>query len=234
MEFSIQGWTSKYVVLQKDGSGVQYQGLRNLVEYEIQLEDLQIGEEDGVSKAIVKVVFRRRMEYHVTNTFLQTIILVSVGFLSFFFRVDNFTDRIMVTLTVMLVVATIMSTIQQNLPKTAYYKLIDYWLMFILNILASMMLFHTFLQFTIKRDNQSQSFLSRLFRQPESRNKTIQTSHPGKRYVGYDDNIMRDAQKTNQLGKTLFLLVILIFNLIFWIVALGEYVKSAEHYLHLK
>ena len=83
------------------------------MEYEIQYEDLQIRSRNNISTAVVKVIFRRRMEYHVTNTFLQTLILVSVGFLSFFFRVDNFTDRIMVTLTVMLVVATIMSTIQQ-------------------------------------------------------------------------------------------------------------------------
>lgn len=88
-------------------------GLRDLVEYEIQLEDLQVMSVNNFSRAVVKVVFRRNMEYHVTNIFLQTLILVSVGYLSFFFRVDNFTDRIMVTLTVMLVVATIMSTIQQ-------------------------------------------------------------------------------------------------------------------------
>ena len=52
------------------------------------------------------------MEFHVTNTFLQTFILVCVGYLSLYFSVTNFTDRIMVTLTTMLVVATIMTSIQ--------------------------------------------------------------------------------------------------------------------------
>ena len=94
-----------------------------MVEYEIQLEDLQIKDDDSYSAAEVKVVFRRRMEYHVTNTFLQTFVLVSVGYLSFFFRVDNFTDRIMVTLTVMLVVATIMSTIQQVTGASKHHHL---------------------------------------------------------------------------------------------------------------
>ncbi len=66
----------------------------------------------NISRAEVKIVFRRRMEYHVTNTFLQTGILMMVGYMSYYFRVDNFTDRIMVTLTTMLVIATITSSIQ--------------------------------------------------------------------------------------------------------------------------
>ena len=60
----------------------------------------------------MELVFRRRMEYHINNTYLQTIILLGVGFLTLFFDVDNFTDRIMVTLTTMLVLATISSSIQ--------------------------------------------------------------------------------------------------------------------------
>ena len=35
-----------------------------------------------------------------------------VGYVTFFFDVDNFTDRVMVVLTTMLVIATIQSTIQ--------------------------------------------------------------------------------------------------------------------------
>ena len=57
-------------------------------------------------------MFRRRMEFHVTNTFLQTLLLVVVGYMSFFFDIDNFTDRIMVSLTTMLVIATIVTANQ--------------------------------------------------------------------------------------------------------------------------
>ncbi len=75
------------------------------------MEKLYITSVNNISRAMARVVFRRRMEFHVTNTFLQTFILICVGYLSLFFDVDNFTDRIMVTLTTMLVVATIMSAI---------------------------------------------------------------------------------------------------------------------------
>ena len=60
----------------------------------------------------MQIVFRRRMEFHVTNTFLQTLLLVVVGYMSFFFDIDNFTDRIMVSLTTMLVIATIVTANQ--------------------------------------------------------------------------------------------------------------------------
>lgn len=83
-----------------------------MVEYEIQAEKLQIDSVNETSVASVMFVFRRRMEFHVTNTFLQTFILVGIGFMSLYFDVDNFTDRIMVTLTTMLVVATVTTNIQ--------------------------------------------------------------------------------------------------------------------------
>ena len=106
---------------------------RKLVEYEIQKEVLKISSVGNISRAYMKFVFRRRIEYHITNTVMQTFILVIVGYLSLFFDVENFTDRIMVVLTTMyviqlyfnhflsndvtlysrLVIATIMSSIQQ-------------------------------------------------------------------------------------------------------------------------
>ena len=88
-------------------------GPRTLTEYNIELEEMRVTSSNNISRAIVKFVFRRNMEYHVTNSLLQMFIMTSVGFLTFWFRVDNFTDRIMVSLTVMLVIATMMSTIQE-------------------------------------------------------------------------------------------------------------------------
>ena len=125
------------------------------------------------------------MEFHVTNTFLQTFLLISVGYLSFFFEITNFTDRIMVALTTMLVIATISTASQgvrkeidirqvmliicsisnmlleiivlfitfvfQGLPKTAYYKAIDYWFFFTLTTMIVTMLCHTITAYTIRR-----------------------------------------------------------------------------------
>jgi hypothetical protein len=85
---------------------------RTLVEYEIQRETLEIKTIDKVSVAEVKIVIRRRMEYHLYNTVAQTLILVLVGYMSYYFNLDDFNARIMVTLTTMLVIATTTAAIQ--------------------------------------------------------------------------------------------------------------------------
>lgn len=104
------------VLLSPGENGVVYEGPALLLEYEVLSVHMKFGSARGVDKGlmqgVITVVLRRRMEYHLTNTFLQTFLLVIIGFLSFFFRTDKFTDRIMVTLTTMLVVATIMGSIQ--------------------------------------------------------------------------------------------------------------------------
>ena len=97
-------------------------GGRELVEYSIQLEALDLMSVNQISRAAVKIVFRRKMEFHVTNTFLQTFILVCVGYMSLYFDVDNFTDRIMVTLTTMLLVATRGDTLSPRCVSTSSFS----------------------------------------------------------------------------------------------------------------
>ena len=113
MVFEVQGKTDNYVKLSKDTDpGIEFLSSRKLVEYEIQMEALEFKSVNNISQGIVKFVFRRNMEFHVTNTFLQTFLLVCVGYFSYFFDVDNFSDRIMVVLTTMLVLATVTTSIQ--------------------------------------------------------------------------------------------------------------------------
>ena len=66
----------------------------------------------GNSAVNVLIVFRRKSLFHVINTFLQTFLLQSIGYLTLFFELEDFSDRIMVTLTTMLVIATFMASIQ--------------------------------------------------------------------------------------------------------------------------
>ena len=104
-------------------------------------------------------MFERRSEYHLLHVYLQTILLNITAFLTLFFDVTNFSDRIMVALTVMLVVATIMSSIQSTLPPTAYYKLIDIWLLFTLNIIIMVMMGHTILAWRRKKEEEDTVFV---------------------------------------------------------------------------
>ena len=123
----------------------------------------------------------------------------------------------------------------QGLPKTSYYKLIDYWLMFILNILAFMMLYHTYLQYTIKQD-KDKMFIGHLL--PPHHKSDAQTQKQQQQPPNWVDDeahkeeVLKNGAKVNKFGKFLILAIILIFNTVFWAVALSEYMKSAKHYLN--
>ena len=103
------------VLLQTDIKPVNYMGKRQLIEYQIVKEEMIICTLEGLnmSYAQVDIMFKRKFEYHISNTFLQTLLLLVISYMTFYFEVDNFTDKIMVVLTTMLVIATLQSTTQQ-------------------------------------------------------------------------------------------------------------------------
>ena len=58
----------------------------------------------------------------------------------------------MIAITTMMVVATIQSSINKMVPKTAYYKMIDYWLLYSFNIIIIILIIHTVTDNTIPRN----------------------------------------------------------------------------------
>ena len=58
----------------------------------------------------------------------------------------------MISITIMMVVATVQSSIVKMVPKTAYYKMIDYWLLYSFNIIIIIMIVHTIIDTYVPRD----------------------------------------------------------------------------------
>ena len=70
-----------------------------MADYEIVLEDLEItSTSSNHSMAVVMVVFQRMIGFHAIATFAQTMVIILVAFVTFFFNIRNFSDRIMVNL----------------------------------------------------------------------------------------------------------------------------------------
>ena len=67
----------------------------------------------------------------------------------------NDQDRIMITITIMTILATIQSSINKLVPKTAYLKMIDIWLIYSFNINILIMAFHIKVDGAIPRDGKS-------------------------------------------------------------------------------
>ena len=96
----------------------------------------------------VKIVIRRRLLSLILTTFLPTVLLNIIGHMSNYFKEFFFEGLMSLNVTVMLVLTTLFlrqdiyknflkmkidffsRSISNNLPPTAYVKMIDYWLIF--------------------------------------------------------------------------------------------------------
>merc|ERR1712055_666301 len=75
---------------------------------------------------------KRKVATELLTTYLPTILLLLITFVTVFFDKDLFGDVIAVNLTIMLVMTTIFTSKIEELPPTSDMKMIDIWLIFCL------------------------------------------------------------------------------------------------------
>ena len=75
---------------------------------------------------------KRKVVTELLTTYLPTILLLLITFVTIFFDKDLFGDVIAVNLTIMLVMTTIFTSKIEELPPTSDMKMIDIWLIFCL------------------------------------------------------------------------------------------------------
>ncbi|XP_042233816.1 uncharacterized protein LOC121874003 [Homarus americanus] len=113
----------KILLLQEE---VKFTGERRLLEYELVNETLTA--RGNMSAAVqLRLVFQNQYGYYIGNAVVPSLLMATICYLTFFFDLDDFTDRIMVSLTSLLVLAALFTQTSQSIPKTAYLKLIDIW-----------------------------------------------------------------------------------------------------------
>ena len=99
MEFQVNGIPTRYLELGvempedcPECDGGEYLGNRNLVEYLVGMtvmEDLTIYSA-VFGRARVKLMFKRRWVYHLITVFIQSILLLGVAYMTFYFKISNF------------------------------------------------------------------------------------------------------------------------------------------------
>ena len=103
--------------------------LHDLNHMEYQIDDLHFNQTNTTLNEItVYVHLRRRITYHIFNTYLPSFCLMVIAVFTLFIDVSHFEATIMVALTSMLVIYTLHQSISSNLPQTSYMKMIDVWL----------------------------------------------------------------------------------------------------------
>ncbi|XP_050719983.1 uncharacterized protein LOC127000366 isoform X2 [Eriocheir sinensis] len=112
-----------------DGScqDIKYQNDKDLLDF--CLEKISIQEHYlNFHKMITFVLhLAAQPDYHITNSFFPSSLIFLICYLSLFFPLECFNERIMVTLTALLVLVTLFSQAMNTNVRTPYYKLIDVW-----------------------------------------------------------------------------------------------------------
>ena len=109
---------------------LEYSGPLDLTQYFIRKRKMYSRKVSGRKMVFVDVFLGRRLLSIIMTVFIPSIILNFVGHASNFFKEFFFEAIISVNVTTMLVITTMFINVSNNLPKTAYIKMIDIWLLF--------------------------------------------------------------------------------------------------------
>jgi len=241
MTFEIAGGTKDYLRLERDVDGdfqgVEYLGDRSLLEYTVGGMFLKVVNDTSSKYASMKVSlsFTRRCFYHLINVFLQSVLLLVVAYMTFYYRVDNFQDRVMVSITCMLVIANVQSSINAMVPKTSYLKMIDYFLMYSFNIIIVVMVYHTYQaahvaeEFAPNEDDKAMERIKKLGPIDgiqNEKNSKLWNSFFVEGGTGVDK--LKEARRVNKQGQIIFVVAFVIFQIVFWSIGLSEYFSEKD------
>ena len=96
------------------------------------ITNLVLREEPNGNMVYMALKLKRKVATELLTTYLPTILLLLITFVTIFFDKDLFGDAIAVNLTIMLVMTTIFTSKIEELPPTSDMKMIDIWLIFCL------------------------------------------------------------------------------------------------------
>ena len=94
--------------------------------------NLTLTKKDTGNMVYMALKLKRKVATELLTTYLPTVLLLLITFVTIFFDKDLFADAIAVNLTIMLVMTTIFTSKIEELPPTSDMKMIDIWLIFCL------------------------------------------------------------------------------------------------------
>lgn len=164
-----------------------------------QLRYTNVSESDDMSTITIKILFRRKYDSYLLTTFLPCIVLYILGVLTMTsFHLDNFGDRIGVTLSLLIVVASLFSQVVSTLPASPTPKCLEWFFFLIIVKLAFIFVLHTIVAHSIRRGRKHQSLDLYLKTRDSKTNIIAQGIQDSQEYES--DFIPKNAVTANRLG----------------------------------
>ena len=151
------------------------------------------------------------------TTFFQSFLLWILAYITLFINVEDFSNRFVGAVTALLVLAALLSSIGDTLPKTAYFKFVDLWFNWFIANIFFIILIHIIIDYCNRKDNENNE------QEDNSQNSTVKVRQvsPTPTFVKKinGNNIKKDENR--RLGNALnkfFQLTFPSLNVIFLIV----------------
>jgi len=105
------------------------------------IEEIAAGEFPGV---IMTIVLRRKIQYHLLQTYLPSGLFVIVAWLSLFLPPESIPGRVAMAMTTLLTLASMFGAVRQNTPRVSYVSALDIWM-----CICIVFVFFTLLEYVI-------------------------------------------------------------------------------------
>ena len=196
---------------------VTYNGPKILNEFEIMEFWSKTGHYQTNTSFIYTFRFKRLYMQHLMTTFFQSFLLWILAYITLFIHVEDFSNRFVGAVTALLVLAALLSSIDDTLPKTAYFKFVDLWFNWFIANIFFIILIHIIIDYCNRKDNEKNE------QEENYQNSTVKVRQvsptPTFRKKINDKNLKKDENR--RLGNTLnkfFQLTFPSLNVIFLIV----------------
>ena len=167
---------------------------------------MMAGENNSGQK--LTMVFTNLYRYYLANSYLPSFLLVVICYSTFYFRLEDFNERIMVSITAMLVLVALFQQTSSTILKTTYLKLIDVWYMVCIVVDFVMVILLVVIDFIRHYE--------------ENTVKVFPASGGGKPQYP-DDN---KSRKYNTLARVVLLVMFLVFLAVYVTVSAVEYITG--------
>jgi len=125
-----------------NASAVSYVGPENAKEFKIEKVLAYTGIAGKHTYFNFTIKLERMYTDQLIETFFPTVLLCILAYFTIFIKPDDFSERIMVSVTVLLVLAALLTPIKGRIPPTSYYKYIDLWFLWYITYIFSITIFH--------------------------------------------------------------------------------------------
>ncbi|XP_054280198.1 glycine receptor subunit alpha-2-like [Macrosteles quadrilineatus] len=195
-------------------------------------ESFQIG---NYSCLVAEFYLSRSVGFHLVQSYLPTILIVVISWVSFWMDVDSVPGRTTLGVTTLLAVSSQSSGIQSGLPQVSYVKAIDVWMGTCTAFVFCALLEFTFVNYmwrklvpeVLKRTTTLPESVSGRGLDSETNTQTVAVTVVRKVVVTENasglcsNNNMVMARRIDEYSRLFFPLAFAVFNVLYWTYYLG-------------